>query len=209
MNDRRGARRRKGSHPQTRYSRGINGAEILAEIREADAAAKAERESTVADKAIEYWRNVEVRPLFVYFVVESPTYFDYVGIYSEDERDEFYDGFPTGALRAVKIGKALDPRQRVRELACGNPRGLHLEQVILANQHTERRLHQHWGGELRFGAGIRGEWYGNRYFDAILAVAAATCQAQIEAHKAGENMHYITELLPMDVATNKLGKEAA
>jgi hypothetical protein len=205
MTHRAQARRRKGSHRQVKYS---NGADVLAEMRETDRAAEAEKELSEAEKAIKYWRAAESRPLFVYFVIESPTYFDPVGIYSEDERDEFYDGFPSGALRAVKIGKAFDPQQRVRELACGNPRGLRLEQVILASENTERRLHRHWGNE-GFGAGVRGEWYGNRYFDAILAVAAATCQAQIEAHKAGENMHYITELLPFDAATNKLGKEAA
>jgi hypothetical protein len=198
MTNRNQARRRHGSHRQTKRS---NGAESLGGL-------KVEREPTDVEKVIAYWRGVEPRPLFVYFVIESPTYFDHVGIYSEDERDEFFDGFPSGALRAVKIGKAFDPQQRVRELACGNPRGLCLEQVILANENTERRLHQHWGNE-GFGAGVRGEWYGNRYYDAILAVAAATCQAQVAAHQAGENLHYITELLPFDVATNKLGKEAA
>lgn len=199
------ARRRKGSHRQMKYS---NGAEILAEMREAERAEEAARPLSDAEQAIKYWRSVEVRPLFVYFVIECPKYYDYVGIYTEDERDEFYDGLPSGAMRAVKIGKAFDPQQRVRELECGNPRGLFLEQVILANENTERKLHRHWG-HGGFGACLRGEWYGNRYYDAILAVAAATSQAQIEAHKAGENMHYITELLPLDVATNKLGKEAA
>lgn len=54
----------------------------------------------------------------------------------------------------------------------------------------------------------RGEWYGNRYYEAILAVAGITSRAQIEAHKAGESILHVTEHIPKDVATNKLGKEA-
>lgn len=200
MTARNQARRRKGSHRQVKYS---NGAEMLAEIREADLADDAERERSRAEKTIDYWQAVEHKPLFVYFIIEAPTYYDYVGLYTIDEYDEDENRVQTAALRAVKIGKAFNPRQRLRELGCGNPRGLILEHVVLANENTERRLHQHWGG-----AGIKGEWYGARYYDAILAMAAVIADAQIEAHKAGENMHYITEHIPLDVATNRLGKEA-
>jgi hypothetical protein len=199
------SRRHKGSNRQVKYGYGAQGAQVLAEMREEARAEDAKRERSTAEKAIDYWRSVEHRPLFVYYITEAQSYIDYVGIYTEDERDDMYDegGLPTGALRAVKIGKAFDPLQRLRELGCGNPRGLVLQQAILANERTERRLHQHWGG-----AGIKGEWYGNRYYDAILATAAVISDEQIHAHKAGENMHYITELLPFDVVTNKLGKEA-
>jgi hypothetical protein len=197
------SRRHKGSNRQVKYGYSAVGAQQLAEMREQDKAWEAERERSPAEKAIEFWRGVEHRPLFVYFITEARTYYDHVDIYTEDERDDIYDqgGLPTGALKAVKIGKAFDPLQRLRELGCGNPRTLILEQVILANERTERRLHQHWGG-----AGIKGEWYGNRYYDAILATAAVISEEQIRAHKAGENMHYVTELLPFDVVTNRHGQ---
>lgn len=200
MTSRRKARRHKGSNRQVKYGYGAQGAQQLSEMREQTAAEEAARERSSAEKAIDYWRSVEVRPLFVYFITEAPVMSDWTRTYTMEEFEDDLERISTGAFRAVKIGKAFDPLQRCRELSCGNPRVLVLEHVILANERTERWLHQHWGG-----AGIKGEWYGNNFYDAILATAEVISAEQIRSHKAGENMQYITELLPFDVLTNKHG----
>lgn len=91
-----------------------------------------------------WWRQQLDRPLFVYFIQEV-------------------DGGP------VKIGQALDPKGRLAELQCGNPRVLKLRAVVLATDETEQSLHYAWGH-----AAVRGEWFDD---DRLLPLAR---RAQIE-----------------------------
>lgn len=81
---------------------------------------------------VRWWRELTTeKALFVYFIQHG-------------------EGGP------VKIGKAYDPKSRLRELQCGNPRTLVIRAVVLSGDSTEERLHGRW-----WKYRIRGEWFGN------------------------------------------------
>jgi hypothetical protein len=110
---------------------------------------------------LDFWPTVIDKPLFIYFI--------------QDESGP------------VKIGLALKPWTRLGELQVGNPRDLELKAVILGSVETEEMLHSHWAPASH----VRGEWFGNGYETAILALAAETSARQIADYKAGEPLHWI------------------
>jgi hypothetical protein len=112
-----------------------------------------------AGEAIAHWKERLGDPLFVYFIQAE-------------------DGGP------VKIGQALDPVKRLRQLQCGNPQNLVIREVILAAVDTEERLHGYWMSD----AGMRGEWFGCGFEDEILRCAA---QASSEQLSSDSPPHYI------------------
>ena len=117
-----------------------------------------------AEEVRVFWEENIPGPDFVYFVVELDSEGDY-----------------------VKIGRAIDPPERIGSLRCGNPRLLQA-QVLLVAWHpgrgagvweqTESSLHQNW---LR--KRIHGEWF--RDAAEILHIARAASQAQRDAFAAG------------------------
>jgi hypothetical protein len=88
---------------------------------------------------------------FVYFIVETPS----------------EDGW-------VKIGTARDPLARLRELQVGNPRRLWIAALLVGGKDLEERWHIHW-----MEARNRGEWFGNGYGEAIVAMAQAGAEPLI------------------------------
>jgi hypothetical protein len=130
MTERSRARRRRGSHRQGRNPNLISG-----EYRERLKERFQESWGPTVEETITYWREQYDKPLFVYFIRELRT-----------------DG-------AMKIGKAYNPGQRLKELQCGNSRELILETVILASENTERQLHDRW----RDFAWVSGEWFDGGY----------------------------------------------
>jgi hypothetical protein len=174
MTDRSRARRRRGSHRQGRNPNLISG-----EYRERLKERFQESWGPTVEETITYWREQYDKPLFVYFIRELRT-----------------DG-------AMKIGKAYNPGQRLKELQCGNSRELILETVILASENTERQLHDRW----RDFAWVGGEWFDGGYIAAISAYASETAEAQIESHQAGERNlvaltdHLIEDLWPAKPST--------
>jgi hypothetical protein len=167
MTDRSRARRRRGSHRQGRNPNLISG-----EYRERLKERFQESWGPTVEETITYWREQYDKPLFVYFIRELRT-----------------DG-------AMKIGKAYNPGQRLKELQCGNSRELILETVILASENTERQLHDRW----RDFAWVSGEWFDGGYIAAISSYAWETARTQIEDHRAGErNFVALTDHLIEDV----------
>lgn len=82
----------------------------------------------------DYWPRYRERTEFVYLVAE------------------WADGALTGY---AKIGRAIDPVQRVRGLRTGNPRPLTIEGLILGSAAVERAFHKRWRN-----FGMEGEWFG-------------------------------------------------
>lgn len=124
--------------------------------------------STEPPAAVEYWRraltNTGSPPLFVYFI-------------------------QSGDSGPVKIGQARNPLTRIAELQCGNPETLHLRAIVLATNTLERELHYAWKNHA-----VRGEWFADGVQEALVELARATQQDQINDHEAGNAPHWITGL---------------
>lgn len=66
----------------------------------------------------------------------------------------FAEAETAAGIRAVKIGVAQNPHQRVRDLQCGNPVRIKLRAFVPGGPDLERRLH------LTFDmVGLCGEWF--------------------------------------------------
>lgn len=118
---------------------------------------------------IAFWRAALLEPLFVYFIQEEA-------------------GGP------VKVGKATDPYHRLVSLQCGNPRRLIVRRVILAAEHTESDIHAALADRQ-----VGGEWFGDGFEDAILALAEEICRRQIAAYQADEGLDSIGRWVHRDV----------
>ncbi|MDQ3274637.1 MAG: GIY-YIG nuclease family protein [Actinomycetota bacterium] len=112
--------------------------------------------------AVTYWQHHASDPLFVYFIQQT-------------------NGGP------VKIGQALQPFAMVRNLQCGNPDELEVQEVVLASPRTEWLLHKHWAGfRVRRGS----EWFDNAAV--ILAMAGAVRAEQVREFKGGASPEWVS-----------------
>jgi hypothetical protein len=109
-------------------------------------------EDAAAPEQLDYWRPRLTTPNFVYFVQE-------------------------GDRGPVKIGRAVDPERRVRDLQTGNPTQLELRHVLPGASDLEGALHRRFEPAL-----IRGEWYGRKYLPVILAFGEGLARDAVEAY---------------------------
>ena len=61
------------------------------------------------------------------------------------------------------------------QFVVGNPRELRIEALIIGTRATEQTLHAHW----RSAWALSGEWFGEGYEEAILAVADEIARRQL------------------------------
>lgn len=81
-------------------------------------------------------------------------------------------------LDCIKIGYAIDPQRRLKELTCGSPYSLHVEAAFpAASRSTERRLRN----LARIEGGARGEWVRRHFIHDELAEKAKTGMTAEEA----------------------------
>ena len=109
-------------------------------------------EAASAPDQVEFWRPRLDMPNFVYFIQE-------------------------GQRGPVKIGRAVDPERRIRQLQTGNPTTLGLRHVLPGGPKLESALHRRFEP-----ARIRGEWFGHRYLPVILAFAEGLAEDAVDAY---------------------------
>lgn len=119
--------------------------------------------STRAAYSLDTWRGISNEGSFLYFIQSD-----------------------SGGR--VKIGRAIDPGARLRQLQTASSDMLIVRELLyIGNTYAERAWHRHWVRDRH-----RGEWFGNEA--AVLAIAGHLAEVQLDAYERGETLEHCVRI---------------